>query len=69
MMIASRHLEIRFVTLCLLLSPIFTLGLAWVVMDDLPTGREMLGGAVMLVGIAIPVAGALRTKRLGGTQP
>ena len=62
MMIASRHLEIRLVTLCLLLSPVLTLGLAWAVLSELPSGMTLLGGAIMLAGISIPVVGTLRSS-------
>ena len=65
MMIASRYLAVRFVTLCLLLSPVLTLGLAWIVIGELPQSRAIAGGTLMLLGIAIPFVGALRP----GTTP
>jgi len=60
MMIASRDLEIRFVSLCLLLSPLVALIAAWLLLDDLPTPRALTGGALMLCGITLPVATELR---------
>ena len=54
-MIASRHLEVRFVTLFMLLSPVVTLAVAWVLLGETPTDRALMGGAVMMLGIAIPV--------------
>ncbi len=69
MMLASRDLEIRFVTLFLLISPVLTLALAFVVLDEWPETRALWGGAVMLFGIAIPLLGALgRTKDRGAEQ-
>jgi len=55
MMHAARSLEARIITLVTLASPPITLALAFLVLGDLPTTREMQGGALMLVGIAVPI--------------
>ena len=55
MMLSARYLEARLTTLATLAAPPLALGLGWLVLADVPTPREGLGGLVMLVGIAIPV--------------
>jgi len=55
MMHSARYLEARLTTLATLLAPVLTLALAWLVLSDLPTPRELLGGAIMLLGIALPL--------------
>ncbi len=55
LMMAARHIEARISTLVVLIAPVMTLALAWVVLGDLPTLREIQGSAIMLVGIGIPV--------------
>ena len=42
-------------SLVMLLGPIFTLGTAYVLLDDWPTRGQLTGGAIMLVGIALPL--------------
>ncbi len=59
---SARHLEARFTALILLSSPVLSLPLAWVFLGDVPTGRELEGGVIMLLGVAIPVAGMLRMR-------
>jgi drug/metabolite transporter (DMT)-like permease len=56
MMQSARYLEARLTTLATLVAPVATLVLAWIVLSDLPTARQLVGGGVMLLGIAIPVA-------------
>ncbi len=55
MMNAARHLEARFIALATLAAPPVTLLLAFVLLGDLPSAREITGGAIMLVGIALPL--------------
>jgi drug/metabolite transporter (DMT)-like permease len=55
LMQSARYVEARVTALANLGSPVITLVLAWAVLDDLPTGHELLGGLVMLVGIAFPI--------------
>ncbi len=60
MMNAARYLEARITTLATLLAPPLTLFLAFVVLSDLPTLRECIGGAVMLAGVAVPILAGRR---------
>lgn len=61
---SSRTIEARFTALILLSSPVFALPLSWLFLDALPSARELEGGALMLLGITIPVAGMLRRRSL-----
>lgn len=56
---SSHHLEARFTALILLSTPALSLPLAWLVLGTIPSGAELEGGVVMLIGIAIPVVGML----------
>ncbi len=60
MMNAARYLEARISALVTLLAPPLTLLLAFVVLDNLPTQREFLGGAIMLAGVAVPILASRR---------
>ncbi len=55
LMLAARHVEARVSTLCTLTTPVLTLGLAFVLLADWPARYELLGGGVMIAGIAIPL--------------
>ena len=61
---SSRHLEARFSALILLSTPVLSLPLAWLFLGTIPSGRELDGGALMLLGVAIPVVGRGRSKPL-----
>ncbi len=56
-MTSARYIQARVTTLVTLAAPPLTLGLAYVVLSDLPSAREIEGGTIMLVGIAIPILG------------
>jgi drug/metabolite transporter (DMT)-like permease len=60
LMSSARYLEARLSTLATLAAPPLTLLVGLLVFSDTPTPREILGGLVMLVGIAIPVWGGRR---------
>ena len=64
-MTSARYVQARITTLVTLAAPPLTLGLAYLLLSDLPTLREIQGGAIMLVGIAIPILGGAwaRTRR------
>jgi drug/metabolite transporter (DMT)-like permease len=62
-MFALRHVEARIAALCILLAPVATLGLSWAILGDVPTATEMTGGAVVLLGVAIPVVESERRRR------
>jgi drug/metabolite transporter (DMT)-like permease len=55
MMTSARYIEARYTTLATLAAPPLTLLLGFVILSDLPSGREIFGGVVMLMGIALPV--------------
>ena len=55
LMISSRYLEARMTALAMLSTPVMTLLLAFVWIADWPAPHELLGGAIMMVGIAIPL--------------
>jgi len=55
MMISARYIEARITTLATLAAPPLTLGIAYAVLSDLPSTREIQGGIVMLIGISIPI--------------
>ena len=65
MMTSSRYLPARLTTLATLAAPPLTLLLGLLVLSELPTPREIVGGAVMLAGIAIPVVGRSRPGQGG----
>lgn len=56
---SALHLEARFTALILLSSPVLSLPLAWAFLGTIPSGAELEGGFLMLLGIAIPVVGML----------
>lgn len=55
MMFSARHIAAAETALVLLLGPVLTLALAYLFLGTVPTAQRLLGGAVMLVGIAVPV--------------
>jgi drug/metabolite transporter (DMT)-like permease len=60
LMYSARHVEARLTAVVGLASPVAALLLAFVFLKEWPTERELIGGAVMLCGIALPVLAALR---------
>lgn len=55
LMTSARYLEARMTTLTTLAAPPTTLLLGVVFLNDLPDSRDLLGGAIILGGIAIPI--------------
>jgi drug/metabolite transporter (DMT)-like permease len=55
LMISARYVEARVTTLASLTAPALTLVLAWVLLSDWPDGPQLLGGAIMIAGISIPL--------------
>ncbi len=55
LMNSARHLEARITTLATLSTPVMTLVLAFLVLGDWPLLHQLLGGAIMIGGIAIPL--------------
>jgi drug/metabolite transporter (DMT)-like permease len=55
LMISARYVEARLTTLANLTTPVMTLVLAFLLLSDWPQPNELLGGAIMMVGIAVPL--------------
>lgn len=55
MMLSARHIEARMTTFVNLGSPLMTVPIAWALLSDLPRPHELLGGAIMMAGIAVPL--------------
>lgn len=60
LMMSARTIEARLSSLAMLLAPVLTLVPAYLLLDDWPTDRQLLGGAIMLVGIAWPLSAERR---------
>ncbi|MEZ4289277.1 MAG: DMT family transporter [Myxococcota bacterium] len=60
LMLSARHLAARVTTLASLTAPAITLGLAWLLLSDWPKPNELIGGAILVAGIAIPLLGRRR---------
>ncbi len=65
LMISARYLEARVTTLVQLTAPALTLLLALVLLGDWPSLRELIGGAIIIAGVAVPVIGARRGTARG----
>jgi drug/metabolite transporter (DMT)-like permease len=63
MMTSARYLEARITTLMTLAAPPLALLLAFLVLGDLPGPRDLVGGAVILAGIALPILARARRRR------
>jgi drug/metabolite transporter (DMT)-like permease len=61
-MYALRHVEARIAALCVLAAPVATLALSWALLGDVPTAIEIAGGAVILAGVALPIAESGRRR-------
>ena len=57
LMISARYLEARVTTLVQLTAPALTLAMAWMLLGDWPSPRELIGGAIIIAGVAVPVFG------------
>jgi drug/metabolite transporter (DMT)-like permease len=64
MMQSAHYVAASTTVLASLVTPPLTLLLGFVVLGTLPSVHEVLGGVIMLVGVAIPVLSALRDERL-----
>jgi drug/metabolite transporter (DMT)-like permease len=61
-MYSARHVAASTTALAGLLTPVLTLLLGLLVLGTLPTPRAMIGGAIMLAGIAIPLFAVTRER-------
>lgn len=66
MMLALRHIPVALATLVLFAGPVFAFVLAGLVLGDWPSLLELLGSAVILVGIALPVLEMARARLRAG---
>jgi drug/metabolite transporter (DMT)-like permease len=55
LMISARHVEARMTVLTNLSSPVLTLGLAYAILSDWPENHQLIGGAIMMAGISLPL--------------
>jgi len=55
LMLSARHIEARMTTLATLTTPILTLVMAFALLADWPANHELIGGAIMIAGISIPL--------------
>jgi drug/metabolite transporter (DMT)-like permease len=63
LMISARHVEARITSLTNLSSPVLTLGLAFLILSDWPADRQLIGGAIMMAGISLPLLKRPARKR------
>lgn len=61
-MYSSRYIEARYTAMVISLSPVMALLLAWLFLNDIPSGHEILGGCLIM--IATPVAIFWKTKAI-----
>jgi drug/metabolite transporter (DMT)-like permease len=59
---SAQHVAASTTVLASLVTPPLTLVLSFAVLGTLPSGHELVGGAIMLVGVAIPVLATLRSS-------
>lgn len=64
LLLSARHLPANVTALTALATPIMTLGMSYLTLGNLPTTRELLGGGIMLVGIAVPLLAVAVGQRL-----
>ena len=55
LMFSARDLEARVTAMVGLSGPLWAVLFAWIVLGTLPQGREWVGGALLLLGVAIPL--------------
>jgi drug/metabolite transporter (DMT)-like permease len=63
MMESARHVAASTTVLASLTTPPMTLVLGFVLLGTLPSAHELLGGALVLAGVALPVVHTLRVER------
>jgi drug/metabolite transporter (DMT)-like permease len=61
-MYSARYVAASTTALAGLITPVLTLLFGMLVLGELPTPRAMIGGAIMLAGIAIPLFGIARER-------
>lgn len=61
MLLSARSLPANLTALAQLVIPVLALAVAYIAIGELPAPRELQGGAIMLLGIALPLA-AMRAR-------
>lgn len=64
-MYSVRYIPVSQSTLFIMMSPVFTAILSWGFLGLFPTVQQMVGGAVVMLGIVMPVLYLLRKNKLG----
>jgi drug/metabolite transporter (DMT)-like permease len=62
---SAQDVPARVTSFASLTTPLMTLLLAFLVLRTLPTERELLGGAILLVGVAVPLLAHAREREAG----
>lgn len=60
LMLSARHIEARLTALVNLTAPLPTLALGWWWLADWPETMQLLGGAIMILGVALPLLRRVR---------
>lgn len=68
-MYALRHVTAAYQVLIGLSSPVFAFVLGYLILGTVPTGFEIAGCFVMLIGVAVPVISGLRAQSMSGPRP
>ena len=66
MMISARYVEARITTLTILTAPVMTVALVFLVLGDVPQTYEVVGGLIMMAGIAVPLLRPARAPAAAG---
>jgi len=67
LILSARHVAARITTLGALSAPAISLPLEAMILGHVPPVHELLGGAILLAGIAIPLLGRRAPHRVGAT--
>jgi drug/metabolite transporter (DMT)-like permease len=68
LMISARYVEARVTTLANLTAPAMTLVFAWLLLSDWPAPHQLIGGAIMIAGISIPLLRPRRSNARGSNR-
>jgi drug/metabolite transporter (DMT)-like permease len=55
LILSARHVDARITTLGALSAPVISVPLEWWVLGHVPPSHELVGGAILLAGIAVPL--------------
>ncbi len=68
LIMSSRHVEVRVTSLVALASPLVTIPLDLLFLGHVPTANEVMGGSILIAGIAIPLLRFGRARPKGGAD-